>query len=306
MTRRSRSPSSPSRKRRHSEDPPKQKTAWVGHPIRPRRTPLALANPLSEEAGYMRTSLLPGLLNMVGYNLNRGNDATCGCSRRARSSSSCDDRHDERRHLAFAATGDAVGARASTAAARAIHVLPHEGRHRGVAAASSMQVAALRRERAASTSIPAARRGSVMDGECVAHFGQLHPEHGGGAQVAAGCLCRRGHARSAVPAWRCANRAISASRSSRRSSAISPSSSTTRSRFERHPLGGSKGWASPNWSALVPAEIYRGEKVGAGKYSVLLHAEFQSQERTLRDDEVAQWSAQIITALEGLGGVLRA
>ena len=35
--------------------------------------PLALANPLSEEAGYMRTSLLPGLLNMVAYNLNRGN-----------------------------------------------------------------------------------------------------------------------------------------------------------------------------------------------------------------------------------------
>ena len=34
--------------------------------------PLALANPLSEEAGYMRNSLVPGLLNMVGYNLNRG------------------------------------------------------------------------------------------------------------------------------------------------------------------------------------------------------------------------------------------
>ena len=38
---------------------------------RPSRWPSA--NPLSEEAGYMRTSLLPGLLNMVGYNLNRGN-----------------------------------------------------------------------------------------------------------------------------------------------------------------------------------------------------------------------------------------
>jgi phenylalanyl-tRNA synthetase beta chain len=57
---------------------------------------------------------------------------------------------------------------------------------------------------------------------------------------------------------------------------------------------------------FVPAEIYRGEKVGAGKYSVLLHAEFQSKERTLRDDEVAQWSAQIVAQLEVLGGVLRA
>ena len=42
-----------------------------------------------------------------------------------------------------------------------------------------------------------------------------------------------------------------------------------------------------------------------GKYSVLLHAEFQSKERTLRDDEVAQWSSQIIAKLESLGGVLR-
>ena len=57
---------------------------------------------------------------------------------------------------------------------------------------------------------------------------------------------------------------------------------------------------------FVPAEIYRGEKAGAGKYSVLLHAEFQSKERTLRDDEVAQWSSQIIARLESLGGVLRA
>jgi phenylalanyl-tRNA synthetase beta subunit len=57
---------------------------------------------------------------------------------------------------------------------------------------------------------------------------------------------------------------------------------------------------------FIPAEIYGGGKVDAGKYSVLLHAEFQSHDRTLRDDEAAQWSAQIISRLEALGGVLRA
>ncbi len=61
----------------------------------------------------------------------------------------------------------------------------------------------------------------------------------------------------------------------------------------------------PEMQLFTPREIYRGEKVGTGKYSVLLHAEFQSKERTLRDDEVAQWSAQILQALEKLGGVLR-
>ena len=58
--------------------------------------------------------------------------------------------------------------------------------------------------------------------------------------------------------------------------------------------------------SFVPIEIFRGDKVGAGKYSILLRARFQSSERTLRDDEVGQWSGQITKALEALGGVQRA
>src|SRR5262249_15459317 len=33
---------------------------------------IELENPLSEEASVMRTSLVPGILNMLAYNLNRG------------------------------------------------------------------------------------------------------------------------------------------------------------------------------------------------------------------------------------------
>jgi phenylalanyl-tRNA synthetase beta chain len=58
--------------------------------------------------------------------------------------------------------------------------------------------------------------------------------------------------------------------------------------------------------SFVPVEIFRPGNVPAGKYSLLLRARFQSAERTLREDEVAAWSAQIIKALEGLGGKLRA
>jgi phenylalanyl-tRNA synthetase beta chain len=39
---------------------------------------------------------------------------------------------------------------------------------------------------------------------------------------------------------------------------------------------------------------------------MLLRSRFQSAERTLREDEVAQWSARIIAAIEELGGRLRA
>jgi phenylalanyl-tRNA synthetase beta chain len=57
---------------------------------------------------------------------------------------------------------------------------------------------------------------------------------------------------------------------------------------------------------FVPVEVFRGGSVPAGKYSILLRATFQSHERTLREEEVAGWSGQIIKALEGLGGKLRA
>jgi phenylalanyl-tRNA synthetase beta chain len=57
--------------------------------------------------------------------------------------------------------------------------------------------------------------------------------------------------------------------------------------------------------SFVPVEIFRGGNVPAGKYSMLLRAVFQSQERTLREDEVARWSDEIIQALQSLGGILR-
>ena len=57
---------------------------------------------------------------------------------------------------------------------------------------------------------------------------------------------------------------------------------------------------------LRPVEIFRGGSIPAGKYSVLLRVRLQSDERTLRDDEVAQWSGEIVAALTALGGLQRA
>jgi phenylalanyl-tRNA synthetase beta chain len=54
-----------------------------------------------------------------------------------------------------------------------------------------------------------------------------------------------------------------------------------------------------------PVEIFRGGSIAAGKYSVLLRVRFQSAERTLREDEVAQWSGKIVAALTRLGGAQR-
>jgi phenylalanyl-tRNA synthetase beta chain len=57
---------------------------------------------------------------------------------------------------------------------------------------------------------------------------------------------------------------------------------------------------------FFPVEIFRGGSIAAGKYSILLRARFQSSDRTLREDEIAQWSAKIVSALTALGGAQRA
>jgi phenylalanyl-tRNA synthetase beta chain len=54
-----------------------------------------------------------------------------------------------------------------------------------------------------------------------------------------------------------------------------------------------------------PVEIFRVGSIAPGKYSILLRARLQSDEGTLRDEQIAQWSGQIVAALQGLGGVQR-
>jgi len=54
-----------------------------------------------------------------------------------------------------------------------------------------------------------------------------------------------------------------------------------------------------------PVEIFRGGSIAAGKYSILLRARLQSDEGTLREEQIAEWSGQIVAALRGLGGVQR-
>ncbi len=59
----------------------------------------------------------------------------------------------------------------------------------------------------------------------------------------------------------------------------------------------------------APVEVFRDAKavmVPKGHYALLLRCVFQSRERTLREEELAGWSARIIEALTALGGVMRA
>jgi phenylalanyl-tRNA synthetase beta chain len=63
--------------------------------------------------------------------------------------------------------------------------------------------------------------------------------------------------------------------------------------------------AIPELQSFKPVEVWRNAKFAA-VYSLLLRTVFQSHDRTLRDEELTQWSTRIINTLTSLGGTLRA
>jgi phenylalanyl-tRNA synthetase beta chain len=263
--------------------------------------PLALANPLSEEAGYMRTSLLPGLLNMVAYNLNRGT-ASVRLFEAGEVFEKLGERHAERRHLGFVATGDAL-TKSVHAGAQPYTFFNMKADIEGLLAA--FQYKTLYFDAMVPDYFhPGRSARAVLDGETVARFGQLHPEQAAARKlrqdvyIAEVMLDRLYHHSLREPRYQRISKFPAVERDFSFVFDDAVTFEKIKSAVEELQIA--------EMTAFVPAEIYRGEKVGSGKYSVLLHAEFQSKERTLRDDEVAHWSAQMIGRLEALGGTLRA
>jgi phenylalanyl-tRNA synthetase beta chain len=63
----------------------------------------------------------------------------------------------------------------------------------------------------------------------------------------------------------------------------------------------------PEVAAIEAADLFRGKNVPAGKYSLMIRVTFQSREATLTDAQVSLFSSQIVAALEaGLAAALRA
>jgi phenylalanyl-tRNA synthetase beta chain len=262
--------------------------------------PLALANPLSEEAGYMRNSLAPGLLNMIGYNLNRGT-SDVRLFEAGEVFEKLGECHDEHRRLAFAATGNL--APHSVHGASAPYTFFHmKGEVEQLL--SAFRPGKLHFDDNTPPYFhPGRSARAVLDGETVARFGQLHPEVAAARKLrqdvffAEVMLDRLYKHPLREPKYRRFSKFPAVGRDF--SFFFDDAVTFERIRSAIEALGVAE------LQSFAPMEIYRGEKVGAAKYSTLLHAEFQSGERTLRDDDVAQWSAQIVKALESLGGRLR-
>jgi phenylalanyl-tRNA synthetase beta chain len=262
---------------------------------------IELANPLSEEASVMRTSMVPGMLTMLAYNLNRGTN-NVRLFEAGNVFEAAGEKTAEFKRICMGATGSAVKAGVHQAA-RPISFFDLKGDVETLMGAFQ-HVGLEYKADAADYYHPGRSACAVMDGEVVAQFGQIHPEIAAGrklkqdvfvAEIYSDRLFKRGLRAvryEALPRYPAVERDFS----------FIFDESVEFATIEKAVAG----LVLTELRSFVPVEIFRGGSIPAGKYSLLLRGTFQSGERTLREGEVGRWSGAIVKALESLGGVLRA
>jgi len=260
-----------------------------------------LANPISDEASVMRTSMLPGMLNMLAYNLNRGT-ANVRLFEAGNVFEALGEKTVELKRLCIGATGNATEGGVHQAA-RPLSFFDLKGDVEDLLAPFASWTVYYDAN-AADFYHPGRSARAVMDGTTVAQFGQLHPDVAAIRKLRQDVFVGevfldrlyqhdlRQVRYEALPRFPAVERDFSF---------VFDDSVV----FEKI-QSSVTGLGIAELRSFAPVEIFRGEKVGAGKYSVLLRAKFQSGDRTLREDEVARSSGQIAKALEGLGGTQRA
>ena len=256
---------------------------------------------MSEEAPLLRNSLLPGMLNMLAWNLNRGaNDlrlfeignvfALTG------------DRVSEYGHACLAATGF-TGECGILHKPRLTDFFDVKGD--AEALVKIFETESLAFNAPGSEYLHPGRSAKIaLNGKVVGEIGQLHPdiavERKFKQEVWVGYfdLDRLFEMPLRQPRYERLSRYPSVERDF----SLLLDNKTSYQLLQ----GAILALRIPELRSIEAHELFRGAGVPEGKYSLLLRLQFQSNERTLRDDEVATWSAQVIAAVEALGGSLRA
>jgi phenylalanyl-tRNA synthetase beta chain len=262
---------------------------------------IELANPLSEEASVMRTSMVPGMLNMLTHNLNRGSN-DIRLFEAGNVFEWAGEKTAEFKRICMGVTGNA--------SLESVHRPPRPLSFFDVKGDMETLLAAFQRTNlefkpdTAEYYHPGRSARAVMDGEVVAQFGQIHPE------VAAGRKLKQEVFVAELYLDRLYNRGLRVVRyealprypAVERDFSFIFDDAVEFVKIEKTVAG----LGMSELRSFVPVEIFRGGSIPAGRYSLLLRSTFQSNDRTLREDEVARWSAEIVKALETLGGTLRA
>jgi len=261
-----------------------------------------MGNPLSEEAGMLRPSLIPGMLTMLANNLNRGasdlqlfetGNIFFGSTKAVT----------EEISLAFGATGSVPPSPLHPANAALFFEMKGDiedllSRFSGSVAFDANVPAWLHPGRAASV---------LLDGKKVGCFGELHPAEAQKRKLKQTVCLGELHL---TALFAHALRTPIAHELSRYQAVQRDFSFVFADTVTWSAITAALAALNiPALTSLTPQEIFRdtkGKAVPAGHYSLLLRTVFQSNEATLRDEELSQWSASIIATLTNLGGKLRA
>lgn len=272
---------------------------------------LELENPLSEEASVMRTSLAPGMLNMLAWNLNR-DVADARLFEMGSVYAMTGSERIEPRRLCLGATDAAV--RASLSAAATLNV--SKGQHAATAEAFRAFKGDVENllapfageitydRQTAEYFHPGRSARARLNGAPVAQFGQIHPE------IAAARKLRQEVFLADFDLEQLYKIGLRPIRFSplgkypavERDFSFIFADDITFQQMQQAAQSASVA----ELQEFRPVEIFRGGSIASGKYSVLLRAKFQSKDRTLREEELADWSSKIVVALTALGGVQRA
>ena len=261
---------------------------------------IELANPLSEEASIMRTSMVPGMLNMLAYNLNRDTD-NIRLFEAGAIFETVGGKALELKRICLGATGSAITA--------GVHQPPRPFSFFDIKGDVETLLNAFQHgdlyydAHTTEHYHPGRSARAVLNGATVAQFGQIHPD------IAVARKLKQDVFIAELYLDRLYKNALRLVRfeSLPKYPAVERDFSFTFADdvvFEKiYQTVAAMGL--PGMRRFIPVEIFRGGKLPVGKYSVLLRATFQSAERTLREEEITKWSTQIIKKLEELGGMLR-
>ena len=265
-----------------------------------------LGNPLSEEAGSLRPSLIPGMLNMVAGNLHR-DVSDVRLFEVGTVFSGTTEKVEERPALAFGAAGS-VPEQGALHPPRAIDFHDVKGAVEQLIARFQADTLYFDRFPAEAGLTPAwlhpyrsAR--VVVNGLTAGWFGQLHPREAAARKLKDVVLLGEVYLDRLykLPLRKPVARDISRFQPVRRDFSLILDESIPWEHIDQV-IAALQIPELVEWRAR---EVFRDAKLGARDYSLLLGVTFQAPDRTLRDEELQAFHARLIDAVGKAGARLR-
>jgi phenylalanyl-tRNA synthetase beta chain len=265
-----------------------------------------LGNPLSEEAGVLRPSLVPGMLGMIAGNLHRDvSDARLFEVGTVFSGTT--DKVEERPAVAFGAVGS-LPDQSALHPPRAIDFHDVKGAVEQVLARFQSRAVYFDRFPAEAGLTPewlhpyrAAR--VAVDGATVGWFGQLHPREAAARKLKEAVLVGELYLDRLykLQLRKPIAREISRFQPVRRDFSLVLDERVGWERIDQA-LAGLQIPELVDWRVR---EVFRDARLGQGEYSLLMGTTFQAQDRTLREEELQGFQAQVVEAVGRAGARLR-